>query len=153
MAHSAHTTSTGWKSKRTSRAVSESSPNASLPSKYCHKFPGKMMTKNAAVTQPTTGRHFRGEKMSKQPSTSSTTPETRTTNSGAGIHGGTWARNSSAEMKCPIEAKIKKAPSARRAIVVSTSSVLHWNERNAWIKATWLRSNGDQSQPSSSQGT
>jgi cell division protein FtsI/penicillin-binding protein 2 len=28
-------------------------------------------------------------------------------------------------MKCPIEAKIKKAPSARRAIVVSTSPVSH----------------------------
>ena len=83
------------------------------------------MTKNAAVTQPTIGRHFLGKMMSAQPSASSTPPETRTTSSGAGIHGGTWARNSSAEMKCPIEAKIKNAPRARRPIVLNTTTVSH----------------------------
>jgi hypothetical protein len=123
--HRAQITSRGWKSNRTRRAASESSPKASLPSKYCHRFPGKIIMKNAAVTHPIIGNHFLGEKMRARPSASSTTPESRTTNSGAGIHGGTWARNSLAEKKCPNEAKRRNSPNAKRAIVLSTCLVLH----------------------------
>lgn len=123
--HRAQATSRGWKSNRTRRAASLSSPNASLPSKYCHRFPGKIMMKNAAVAHPIVGNHFFGENMRARPSASSMTPESRTTNSGAGIHGGTWARNSSAEKKCPNEAKRRNSPNAKRPMVVSTGTVLH----------------------------
>ena len=123
VAQSAQIMSSGWKINRTSWAVSESSPKASLPSKYCHRFPGKITTKNAAVVHPMVGSHFFWEKMIAQPSTSSTTPESKTTSSGAGIHGGTWARNSLAERKCPSEAKIRKTPKAKRPTVVSTCTV------------------------------
>ena len=125
VAHRAQITSSGWKSKRTSRATFESSPNASRPSTNCQMFPGKITTKNAAVTHPTSGRHLLGAARSALPSTSSHTPETKMTNSGAGIHGGTCARNSLVDTKCPSPATIKNIPNPRRPIAVSMYQVCH----------------------------
>jgi len=81
------------------RAASVSNPKADVPVTNCETFPGKMITKKAATTQPTAGRQRAGAIIKAAPSTSSTTPETATTASGEGIHGGTWARKASALAK------------------------------------------------------
>ena len=81
-------------------------------------LPGKMTMKNPATSQPTMGRQHTGVAMSAKPRMSSITPNIATTASGAGIHGGTWARNSSADAKCPIPAMRSTTPSPSRAIMV-----------------------------------
>lgn len=134
VAHRAQITSSGWKSKRTSRARSESRPNASRPSMNCQRFPGKITRKNAAVIHPRSGRHFLGAAMSALPSTSSHTPEMNMTNSGAGIHDGTCARNSLVDTKCPSPAMIRNRPNPRRPMVASMYQVCpHVVFNKSWL--------------------
>ena len=91
---SAQATRMGWKNKRTARAVSEFSPNASTRSVYWETLPGKMAMKNAAATIPTGIRYF-DSAISEDPMAISTSPETTTTMSESnGNQGGTCAKNS-----------------------------------------------------------
>ena len=78
--HSAHTTSTGWKNRRTKRAVSVSRPKASVPSTHWAMLPGKITTKKPPrPSRP--GPPRRRTRTSARPSAISTTPDTSTTTS------------------------------------------------------------------------
>lgn len=87
-----------------------------MPVTYCEMFPGKIATKNAAVTPPTAGLIRAGARINDVPSANSTTPELTTTKSvSSGTQVGTCAWNSSRRLvRWPVPAVISAAP--RRAL-------------------------------------
>ena len=86
--HSAHRTSSGWKSNRIARARSLSNPKASIPLTNWEMFPGKIAMKKAAVAIPTSRR--RCKEIRPRPRAISTIPDARTMKSGVnGAQGGT----------------------------------------------------------------
>ncbi len=118
MHHSAQAISSGWKNNRVRRAPSESSPNASAPSRYCDTLPGKTATKKAATTQPTSGRRRIGTIRAIARAISTTPDATTTRSTPSGSHSGTWAWNvSRAQNRCDSPANPRNPASSRRARV------------------------------------
>lgn len=108
----AQKTNKGWNSNRIARAKSVFKPKASRCSVNWLTLPGNINIKKIATAHPNCFEK-RGSITSPAPSSNSTKPEPTTTMSGSmGSQGGTWAVNSDlANVRWPIPAKIKPAPS------------------------------------------